>query len=192
MTVCEREPVYGSRAVPFKPVNNPRQALLLLLKSYYFISEDFIDRAAPAIGMTKEKLKCLIEQVRNMRLHHDETLKKVQDHIHTLYYRCITFESWMNASAAGSARYERLKIRLERARRRLVSLRKRFKRMRAQPTNKQVAEILGLPKGTIDSNLFAIRIKSEHEDRDERFPAGTYFDFDEYSDDDPAGQLVVK
>jgi hypothetical protein len=191
MAVCEREPAYGGGGVvPFKPVNNPRQTLLLLLKSYYFISEDFIDRAAPALGMKKENLKRLVEQVRDMRVHHDEALKKLRDHIHTLYYRCIAFERQLYASAKGSVMYEKLKVRLERARKRLASMRKRFKRMRADPTNQQVAQVLGLPKGTIDSNLFAIRIKFECKNKEKKASAGNYID--EYFDDGTDGQIIVR
>jgi hypothetical protein len=189
MAVCEHEPAYGGSAVPFRPVNNPRQALLLLLKSYYFISEDFIERAAPAIGMKKERLKYLVEQLRSMRVDRDEAIKDIQDRIHTLHYRCITFERQMNASPEGSIRYEKFKFRLEQARKRLAALRNRFKRMRANPTNRQVAQVLGLPKGTIDSNLFAIRTRYEDKDKNERFSTDDYFD--DYYDDDPAGQIVV-
>ncbi|MDR2741152.1 MAG: hypothetical protein LBB98_03240 [Treponema sp.] len=189
MAVYEREPAYGD-AASFKSINNPRQALLLLLKSYYFISEDFIDRAAPVIGMKKEKLKHLVERVRDVRLHHDEAMKNTQEHIHTLYYRCISFERQLNATVKGSISYEKTKKRLEQARKRLASMRNRSKRMRSQPTNQQVAQVLGLPKGTVDSNLFAIRVKFECENKEEKSSTGNYFD--EYSDDDSAGQIVVK
>jgi DNA-directed RNA polymerase specialized sigma24 family protein len=192
MTVREAEPAYGDsdNNAPFRPAGKPRQILLLLLKSYYFISEDFIDKAAPAIGMERERLKHLIERLRNMRVQRDESIKNIQDRIHTLHYRCIAFERRMNTSLEGSAGYEKLKSRLERTRRRLVNMRNRFKRMRAQPTNQQVAQVLGLPKGTIDSNLFTVRTKFECEIKGERFPAGNYFDED--SDDDSAGQIIVK
>jgi hypothetical protein len=181
LEVCEHEPAYDSGAVPFKPVSNPRQALMLLLKSYYFISEDFIDRAAPAMGMKRETLKGLVEQMRNMRAHRDELIKGRQERIHTLHYRCLSFERRMNTALEGSARYEKLKIRLERARKQLASMRKRFSRMRIEPTNLQVAQVLGIPKGTIDSGLFAIKMKSGYRSGDAK-----------NSGDDPAGQTVDK
>jgi hypothetical protein len=190
MEVCEREPAYGGRAAPFKRVNNPRQALLLLLKSYYVVSEDFIDRAAPAIGMEKKRLKHLIEQLRNLRIHRDDIIKETRDRMYMLYYRCINLERRVNAALPGSDKYEKLKSRLERARSQLSVTRTRYKRMRTQPTNQQVAQVLGLPKGTIDSNLFAIRVKPGYdENRDGKFSAGGYFDG---YDDDFAGQLILK
>ncbi|MDR0759164.1 MAG: hypothetical protein LBF74_03530 [Treponema sp.] len=191
MEVCEREPAYGGRAAPFKPVNNPRQALMLLLKSYYFVSEDFIDRAAPAIGIEKERLEYLIEQLRNLRIHRDDAINDTRDRMHTLYYRCISLERRVNAALPGSDRYEKMKSRLERARNQLSAMRNRFKRMRTKPTNQQVAQVLGIPKGTIDSNLFAIRVKSGYdENKGEKFSTGDYFAG--CYDDDPAGQLILK
>jgi hypothetical protein len=160
MAVSERDPAYDNTPVPFEPINNPRQVLLLLLKSYYFLSEDFIDRAAPALGMKKETLRHLIGQLREMRVHRDETIKDLQDRIYSQYYRCITFEKRMSVAPIGSARRAKLKIRLEKARKRLETMRKRFKRVRADATNQQVAQVLGLPKGTVDSNFFAIKAKS--------------------------------
>ncbi|MDR2245506.1 MAG: hypothetical protein LBE17_02345 [Treponema sp.] len=164
IAVHEHEPAYGDRAAPFKPVNNPRQALMLLLKSYYFVSEDFIDRAAPAIGIEKERLKSFIEQLRNLRIHRDDAIKGTRDRMHTLYYRCISLERRVNAALPGSARYEKIKSRLERARSQLSAMRIRFKRMRTKATNQQVALVLGIPKGTIDSNLFAIKVKSKYDE----------------------------
>ncbi|MDR2071715.1 MAG: hypothetical protein LBP81_09915 [Treponema sp.] len=193
--VCEREPpVYGGggggRTMPFKAVNNPRQTLMLLLKSYYFISEEFIDRAAPAIGMKKERLKCLIEQLRNMRVHRDTIIKKTRDRIYTLYFRRISLEWRVGAAFEGSLKQEKLKIRLERTIKQLAVLRNRFKRMRLKPTNRQVAQVLGLPKGTIDSSLFAVRAKPRYaEEAGEEFSSRNYFD--EYYDDDAAA-LILK
>jgi exonuclease VII small subunit len=159
MAVCEQGRSYCGDAAPFKRVTNPRQALILLLKSYYFISEDFINKAAPAIGMKKEKLNYLIEQMRNLRFLHDEAYKKFQDNIHTLYYRCINLEKRMNIFTKNSAKYKILEIKLDRARKHLSSMRRRFKQIRINPSNKQIAQILGLPKGTVDSNLFALKAK---------------------------------
>ncbi|MDR3173651.1 MAG: hypothetical protein LBU19_05330 [Treponema sp.] len=188
MAVYEREPVYNGSKTPFKPVNNPKQALMLILKSYYFISDSFIARAAPAIGMNPERLKYLVEQLRILRLPRDNVIQDTREHIDTLYYRCISLERRINAAIQGSAKYEKLKNKRERARKKLAVLRLRLKRMRTNPTNQQLAQVLGLPKGTIDSSLFAIRSKSGH-GRGKKFSIDDYFDA--YHDDD-ASQLILK
>jgi RNA polymerase sigma factor (sigma-70 family) len=186
MAVCETEPSYDITG-PCKPVSNPRQVLLLLLKSYYFLSEDFIDRVAPAIGMKKETLQCLVGQLRNLRIHRDEAIKDIQERIYSQYYRCIAFEKRMNAAPLGSARHEKLKTRLEKARKRLETMRKRFKRLRTEPTNQQVAQVLGIPKGTVDSNFFAIKAKAGGKGGNKKISSGDHFD-----DDNSAAQIVLK
>jgi hypothetical protein len=142
---------------PFKRVSNPRQALVLLLKSYHYVSEDFIARAAPAIGVPKETLICMIDTLRQRRLDRDEELRGLQERIQSQYYRCVTFERRIAISSPGSARLIKLTKRLEKARRRLAVMRSRLRLIRAEASNRQVAEVLGVPKGTIDSNLYAVK-----------------------------------
>jgi hypothetical protein len=47
--------------------------------------------------------------------------------------------------------------RLERARKRYKAMRKRLGGIRMNASNRIVAEVLGIPKGTVDSGLFAIK-----------------------------------
>jgi hypothetical protein len=157
MMVCSREPVYDQQRRPLKPVPNPRQMLVLLLKSYYFVSDDFAIRVAPAIGMQEEALMRLINKLRRLRMEREEVIKSLRERIYIQYYRCISLEKRMNSYTEGSLGYAKCQIRLERTRKRLANMRKRFKLLRLDPSNLQLAQVLGLPKGTIDSNLFAIK-----------------------------------
>jgi biotin operon repressor len=139
------------------PVNNPRQILLLLLKSYYFVSDDFLERIAPAIGMKAEKIRRMIEKLRGWRTQRDETVRVLQERIVCQFYRCIVIEKRLRAAAEGSARYEKLAKSLKGARERLTSMRKRFSGIRVDATNQQVADLLGITKGAVASNLYALR-----------------------------------
>jgi hypothetical protein len=53
-----------------------------------------------------------------------------------------------------------MKNSLEIARKRLASMRRRLKAMRTEASNRQVAGIMGVKKGTIDSNLYEVRQKN--------------------------------
>jgi DNA-directed RNA polymerase specialized sigma24 family protein len=44
-------------------------------------------------------------------------------------------------------------------------MRRRLRSIRLDPSNRQVAEVLGVPKGTIDSNLYAVKSKWRTGDR---------------------------
>jgi hypothetical protein len=162
MMVCSDEPVYAERAEPlpaFKPVSNPRQMLVLLLKSYYFISDDFLARAAPAIGVDQERLRRLIDELRTRRLGRDEAIRSLREHIHSQFYRCIAMTARAAAAPVGSAFEEKMRQRLARAEDRLAAMRNRLKSISFGASNRQVAEVLGVPKGTVDSNLHALKLK---------------------------------
>jgi DNA-directed RNA polymerase specialized sigma24 family protein len=165
LPVHNSEPEYLGPTAGQKKVINPRQILLLLLKSYYFISEDFIDRAAPRLGMEKEKLSGMVHKLRELRTDREEEIRCLQERIHCQFYRCIIFEKRLNAVPESSAHYAKMKSRLARARIRLEAMRKRLAGIRLDATNRQIAEVVGIPKGTVDSNLSALRHRMNRKNR---------------------------
>jgi hypothetical protein len=171
MFVRNPEPDYLSEFVPktpFRSVTNPRQALILLLKSYSSISDDFIARAAPAIGMNKETLMQLIENLKAMRFEQDLEIRSLRERIYGQYFRCKSFEQRRNASSEGSPRYFVMQRRLERAEKRLKNMKKALKAIKSGASNRQVARILGVSKGTIDSNIHAVKYRSGEDLKDEK------------------------
>jgi hypothetical protein len=141
------------------PVSNPRQILVLLLKSYYFMSDDFISRIAPTLGIEKDRIRDMINKLRRLRLKREAEIHGLRQRIQYQFFRCITFERRANAAPPESAYQKRMQTRLERARKRLDSMRKRLRAFRFDASNSQVATVLGVPKGTVDSNLHAAREK---------------------------------
>jgi hypothetical protein len=163
--VYNSEPEYLDSKSALKPVVNPRQILLLLLKSYYFVSDDFLTRMAPSLGMELDKLYQIINNLRNLRLKRDEEIRCFRERIYCQFYRCITFEKRLNAAVEHSAHYARMESQLIRARHRLTTMRKRLAGIRLGATNQQIAEVLGIPKGTVDSNLSALRERMSRKGR---------------------------
>jgi hypothetical protein len=159
LSVRNDEPCYPEKLPAYKPVSNPQQILILLLKSYYFVSDDFVFRIAPAIGIERERLKKIIDELRALRLEKEKKIQGLKERIHSQFYRCISFEQRMIAAPEGSSFQKKMQERLQRARSRLTSMRKRLSVMRLDATNSQIAEILGVPKGTIDSTLYSAKIK---------------------------------
>jgi DNA-directed RNA polymerase specialized sigma24 family protein len=158
LPVLEAEPEYGGGTTSTL-INNPRQILILLLKSYYFVSDDFAARIAPVIGMKKETVQNLLDRLRKQRVQRDEAIRNLQERIHCQFYRCITFESRLRAMPADLACHEKMKARLERARLRLAAMKKRLAGIRRDATNRQIAEVMGISKGAVDSNLHALRTR---------------------------------
>jgi DNA-binding NarL/FixJ family response regulator len=157
--VHEEEEVYSEPEPAFDEVPNPRQVLVLLLKSYHCMSPDFLERVSPALNIDTEKLKDLIQGLRELRLEREETIKALQERIYTQFYRCIVFEKKLRNAIPNSGRHEKLQNRLLLGRKRLQSMRDRLARMKTGASNRQVAQILESAKGTIDAHLFSVKGK---------------------------------
>jgi hypothetical protein len=162
MMVCEEEePEYFEPKQDFSQVRNRKQVLLLLLKSYHFLSDDYISRAAPAIGIDKEELKNMVDTLRNQRLGQEEQIRGLQERIYSQFYRCLAFENRMRAFPPGSSHSQEMKKRLEGAKKRLAAMRKRLAAMRIDAPNWQIANLIGTKKGTVDSGLHTARRNHE-------------------------------
>jgi DNA-directed RNA polymerase specialized sigma24 family protein len=164
--VCEpAEPDYFEEKPDLPKVPNPRQVLILLLKSYHYLSESHVARLAPAVGLTKEKLVSMIDELRTLRLQRDEAVRALRERTHMQFYRCLAFEKRMLQAPAHSAHRLKMTKCLETAQKRLASMRRRLASMRIEASNEQIAQVLGVKKGTVDSNLHAVKQKNQIETR---------------------------
>ncbi|MDR2072206.1 MAG: hypothetical protein LBP60_02065 [Spirochaetaceae bacterium] len=166
MAVYEpEEPEYLEEEPKLHRVSNPRQVLMLLLKAYHYLSESHVARLAPAVGLTKEELSSIIDRLRRLRLQRDEAVRNLKERIHAQFYRCLAFEKRMIHAPPYSIHRLKMKKCLETARKRLLSMRKRLASMRTEASNEQIAQVLGVKKGTVDSNLHAVKQRNQTENQ---------------------------
>jgi len=161
MKVAEEEPDYPD--IQLKKVSNPRQVLILLLKSYYYLSDSHIERLAPVLGLEKEKLYLMVDELRVLRAQREEAINGLKERIHGQFYRNLTFEKRMQSASPCSAHRYKMEHCLENGQKRLASMRRRLSAMRTEATNEEVAAIMGIAKGTVDSNLFAVHQRNQEE-----------------------------
>ncbi|MDR2371156.1 MAG: hypothetical protein LBD71_06725 [Treponema sp.] len=140
-------------------IDNPRQVLILILKSYYFLSEDFLERAAPLVGVKKEKLRKMVDFLRERRLKREDEIQRLRERISGQFYRCIALERRLSSAPEDQLACSRLKEQLEKSQKKLRAMRGRLSKIKVEATNVQIAEAIGVPKGTIDSNLHALKVK---------------------------------
>jgi hypothetical protein len=159
--VLEPEAVYGEEGTPARPcrITSPKYALLVLLKSYYHVSESLINKAAPALGMEPAVLGGMIDRLRGMHLKKITKLKNLTRSAHGLYFRCLGYESQLADRHKDARKLALLSLRLARGRARLARMRERLRLARVEATNSSLAELLGIPKGTVDSRLALIKCK---------------------------------
>jgi DNA-directed RNA polymerase specialized sigma24 family protein len=147
----------------FKPVKNPRTVLILLLKSYCFVSDDFIARVAPAIGISPDELARMIDKVRELRKKRDEEFLVLQEKLSRYYYRCAVYQKQLKFLPEAGARREAVCVLLKRAKARLADIRQELSVIKRKASNRQVATVLGISKNTVDSRLHAIKHKAARE-----------------------------
>ncbi|MCL2211206.1 MAG: hypothetical protein FWB95_04730 [Treponema sp.] len=140
---------------------NTRRILALIIKCYCCVSDNFAERIAPLIGMSSKELIKLLDEIREMRQEKDDRIFRMKERSYCQYYRCIVYEKRLIHTRENTSEHERLKFRLEKARERLEKMRKRISAIRTDATNKQVAEILGIAKGTVDANLHRLKTRWE-------------------------------
>ncbi|MDR0636287.1 MAG: hypothetical protein LBF87_04340 [Treponema sp.] len=160
LTLSEHIPAYLDAEESLKPVRNPRQVLILLLKSYFFVSDDFIVRVAPAIGISLEKLTAMLDKLRELRMDHDEKILQLKEQLHLQYYRCMAYQKRLEALCEYSSHREVLCGYLARAYSSYALLKERLAHVNVEPSNREVAEVLGIPKGTVDSTLYTLKRKA--------------------------------
>jgi len=155
----EDEPEYleEKKVVSIPEDINPKQILFLLLKSYFFVSNEFVEQVAEAIGMNISMVRDMIDELRKRRAEKEADIMDLKERIHCQHYRCLTYEKRMLNAQPGTEHYEMMKKRFERAKRRYKTMRKRLGGMRMSAPNRMIADILGIPRGTVDSSLFAIK-----------------------------------
>jgi FixJ family two-component response regulator len=83
----------------------------------------------------------------------------MQERIYSQFYRCIVYERRLAAMPENSALVLKMQMRLEKARLRLAAMRKRFAGIRPDATNRQIAELIGISKGTVDCSLHALKAR---------------------------------
>jgi hypothetical protein len=157
--VCEPEIGYeaGDRMYAGCSSDSQKHILLVLLKSFYYVSDSLVDKAAATIGMSPEALGGMVDMLRHLQLKKIERLQKLSGTAHCLYYRCLNYEKKLSEKSENTNFIRLISRRLDKGRRRLENIRKRLRAMRIEATNSELSEVMGIPKGTIDSRWALIK-----------------------------------
>lgn len=159
MMLLETEPEYheSPEVVSLPRDINPRQVLLLLLKSYFFVSDEFVKQVVKTIGMEIEVVQNMINELRKRRSGKENEILDLRERLHCQYYRCLAYQKRMSNAQQGTDYHEKMMFRFNRARKRFYAMKKRLGGMRMSASNRMIAEVLGIPRGTVDSSLSAIK-----------------------------------
>jgi hypothetical protein len=166
MYTSEDPPEYAHIEEEIRPkFVHPRQLLILILKCCYYVSDDFLERAAPSLGVLPEELSRMVNVLKKFREKRGQYNVFLQEKANYQFCRCIFYEKRLKGLPENSIAAQRIRDRLERGRDRLVNIRKRLAKRLPDPSNGQIAKLLGISKGTVDSVLY--RLKSQINKYDE-------------------------
>ncbi|MCX7788238.1 MAG: hypothetical protein N2442_11140 [Spirochaetes bacterium] len=133
-----------------------KKLLLLSLKAAYDLEDRTIETIAQSIGMNQEVLFHLIEVTRTTLLKKEERFRLLQERRSKLYFRICSLQEEMDRCTNGLAK-EMIIQRLSRLKYYFEKLQMKLSHHYLCPTHRKVAEILGIPKGSIDSMLYYLK-----------------------------------
>lgn len=158
---CESEPSYddcvGEDTEAMPALNNPRQLLILILKCCNHISMDFLEKVSPHLGIKSDELCGMIDSLKKLREKREWDIISLRERINRQFYRCILFEKKLKLLPKDGLNAQRVRKQLEQGRSRLSRSRDRLARTRHDPSNDQIAKILGISKATVDTALYSLR-----------------------------------
>jgi DNA-directed RNA polymerase specialized sigma24 family protein len=129
---------------------NRKKILILLLKCYRFLDDSYIRKAAGALGMSFDELLYYISMIKKKREERDAAISVLRDQMQGQFYRYLSYQNCL-VKADTKLKYHELQKRIQRHHKRLVNVRKRYWKAVKSPSNSEIAEVLGIAKGTVDT-----------------------------------------
>jgi len=135
-----------------------RNFLFLVLKCARALDEESARPLAAIAGVTADALLSLASALREMRRSRLARLETLRCRRNKAFSQSRLIEAELQVETVPD-RIETLQIALRRTRRRMASSASRMAKVGVSPTNLEIARILGVPKGTVDSGLYWLKKK---------------------------------
>jgi RNA polymerase sigma factor (sigma-70 family) len=153
----EAAAVGGLRAPLPLLVNSGRRGLLyLVLKCCRHLDASSLPAAAAATGIAPHRLARIVERLRTGLEPCERRLEALRLRRNGAFSRARILESAL-ARAVDPGEAAEVRRRLDAANRCLAATVRRMAHVRRDPTNREVARVLGIPKGTVDCGLFQLK-----------------------------------
>jgi len=169
MYACEREfgysgyletselqtPEQGKRGQ--KSLKKSRQLLMLILKCCRHVSDDFLETISLKLEVEPEVLRVMVNRLNETRKKQEAKAERIRRWINCCFFRCLSYERMLQLTKGNPLVAERTRRRLEHYRGRLAKAREQLARVPLDPSNAQIAKILGVKKGTVDATLYTMK-----------------------------------
>ena len=135
-----------------------RNFLFLVLKCARQLDPSRASQLAALAGTAPGRLLDLVGTLRDMRTGRERRLQKFASRRNRAYAKILLMETELRGEVE-PAKIAALRGTLQRARLRMRSSAERMARVGMSPTNREIAAVLGIPKGTVDSGLYWLKKK---------------------------------
>ena len=136
-----------------------RRLLFGVLKTGHRLEEQQVAAAAQALGCDLPRLRFLIEQLRRGRESAHRRLHLLRER-RTRAFAQLQLWSAAAHQAVDDARRAHAVRRAARHRRAVETAQSEISRVRVAPSNREIAALLGIPKGTVDTGIYWLRRQS--------------------------------
>jgi RNA polymerase sigma factor (sigma-70 family) len=151
----EHLPVLSPEGI-MKSDSDRRRFLLLLLKNMQLLDPRELEAGASLCGLSAEELTRVTAELRKRLAAKEARLEALRTRRNRAFFKLSRLEAELGA-AAETAEKRRLLAAVARARATLRLAQERLARTPRCPTNRDLAEVLGLPKGTVDTALYWLK-----------------------------------
>ena len=138
---------------------NPRlckRLLMLTLKNAYYIDDSYIERIAELTGCSRSWLEDAVQELRLRGEKRRQRLETYEIRANKAYLEICRIHRELGLCLEATKQHElRKRLRLVRTRMRRACRGKNS--VLLNPTNREIAEVMGIPKGSIDSGLYLLR-----------------------------------
>lgn len=134
-----------------------RKAFLFwILKYVRFIDEQAIDRISEFTGYKREWLTDIIDELK-IRLHpREQRLRKLKTRQNKAFYNTKLIEEEIRVEMDQEKR-KLLNSRLQKLKRTIRLAQDKIARIPLSPTNRDIGEVLDIPKGSVDTSLYWLK-----------------------------------
>jgi DNA-directed RNA polymerase specialized sigma24 family protein len=148
----------GGLAGLIKSDADRRNFLFLALKCARTIGPDNAALLAAVSGVDEGRVLSLSASLRDMRAPRELRLETFRSRRNTAFAKARLLETELLAEVE-KERIVLLRASLAKARRRMRGAMARMARVKLAPTNLEIARVMGVPKGTVDSGLYWLKRK---------------------------------
>ncbi len=151
------QPVQANGLSPKQREIRSRKILLLACKSSAFLEDRDIVRVARETGYGEANLRQKVEELKKACKERTLLVDRSRERVNALYFRIQRCLYEMRYLDPGSSRYDDLRRECGVCRKRLDAAKRQAARHFRSPSNRLLARILGIPRGTVDSTLASAR-----------------------------------